>query len=212
MPTPTIRRPPAELSAGQALGSFLDRFDSAGVVLVCHQGGQDHFFGQWADEQGLGHVLRWCRTLGGPGFTRLWLGEEPAKSTGPTPAPGEAPAAAQPRNLAGLSDETLLRHFMRTVDCTAALLVYLGEEFAIHAFWRWRDKAGAQWARAAWAEKRLWCPLWDDADLLGGQLCPATYAATIQAAGHAHRATTQARALAWGWGPEVGESCNRLNG
>lgn len=192
------------------LGSFLDRFDSAGVVLVCHQGGQNHVFGQWSDVDGMGHVLRWCRTLGGAGFTSLWLGEEPGLPL--ATAASEGPAAAEPLDLAGLTDETLLRYFMRTVDCTAALLVYLGEDFAIHAFWRWRDTAGAQWARAAWAEKRLWCPVWDNADLLGGQLCPATYAATVRAAGQAHRATTAARALDFGWGPEVGESCNRLNG
>ena len=206
MPTSAVRRSPADLSAGQALGSFLDRFDSAGVVLVCRQGGQSHFFGQWATVDGLSHVLRWCRTLGGPAFAGLWLGEEPALAL------TEAPAAAPPLDLGDHTDESLLRHVVRTVDCTAALLVYVGEEFTTPALWRWRDKGGAQWARAAWPEKQLWCPVWPDADLLGGQLCPATHAALIQAAGQAHRATTEARALAWGWGPEVGESCNRLNG
>lgn len=203
------RRPPAEWSAGQVLGGFLDRFDSAGVVLVCHHGGKNHFFGQWADVDGLTHVLRWCRTLGGADFPALWFGEEAAPLASVST---QAPAAAEPLDLAGLTDETLLRHFLRTVDCTAALLVYVGEKFATPACWRWRNTEGARWARAAWAEKRLWCPVWPDADLVGRQLCPASYAATIQAAGRAHRATTNARALAWGWSPELSESCNRLNG
>ena len=56
---PLIRRLPAELSAGPVFGPFLDRLDSAGVVLICHQGGQNHFFGQqaraaWAEK------LLWC--------------------------------------------------------------------------------------------------------------------------------------------------------
>lgn len=201
---------PARYNAEQLLGAFLERFDTAGVILSCFHQQHVYHFGQWADMDGLSFVTGRAQgfaahTLDAAVFAQAW--DSPSLDV---TAPGPTEPSGPPFDVSALNDLKILPHVMRSVDCRAALLTYQGDDFMSWGFWRWRDKAGEEWAKAAWKNPRHGCPSWPEASLGAGSFCPATYERVIQDASAYHRQITAQKALLHGWSLDDIISCNSL--
>lgn len=201
---------PSKFNASQVLGEFLDRFNTVGVILSCFHQQRVYHYGQWADTEGMDFVF--CRarsfaahTLDANAFAEAWNAPS-LDVTAPHPAEPIGPVF----DVSQLDDQKVLLHFMRKVDCRASLLTYLGDEHMSWGFWRWRDKAGEQWAKTAWKNERPGCPCWSQASLGAGQFCPATYERMIQDASAYHRQITASIAALHNWSDDDIASCNSL--
>jgi hypothetical protein len=205
-----ILLPPTSFSAAQVLGNFLERFTTVGVILSCIQQQRVYHYGQWADTQGMDFVFSRARsfaahTLDANIFAEAWNTPSP-DVTAAFPAEPTGPAF----DVSQLDDQKILLHFMKLVECRAALLTYQGDDFMSWGFWRWRAKDGEQWAKTAWKNERHGCPSWPEASLGAGQFCPTTYERVIQDASAYHRQVTAQKALLHGWSLDDIASCNAL--
>jgi hypothetical protein len=209
-PRRLVRLPPDQFNASQLLGSFLERFDTEGVILSCFQQQRVYHYGQWTTIDGQGFVFERARsfaahTLDANTFSAAWYAPTPDLAL-PRPVEPTGPAF----DVSQLQDDKVLLHVMRRVQCRGALLSYQGDDFTVWGFWRWQDKPGEQWARAAWKNPRHGCPGWPESSLGPGNFCPATYERTIQDASAHHRQVTAELAAQHGWSADYSITCNSL--